>query len=166
MRLFRRRPPPEPLPLLVPRLSGDGGWPPMTGRSFEASTHHELGTRRAFEPDAHGVGEALLDAALPRIDLRVEPDDEPYLRSVLSAAARTGAGIGLVELDLSRPADEVLTPAAAGALWQARGALPSMREDWARLAAWFLLAGHYAARCGPSALVPLVDALPEGEDGL
>ena len=164
MRLFRRPPPAESHPLVVPRLSGDGGWPPMTGRSFEASTHHELGTRRAFEADAHGIGEALLEAALPQLDLQVEPEDEPYLRSVLSAAARTGAGIALVEADLSRPADGVLTPAAAGALWQARGGLPSMPEDRARVAAWFLLAGHYAARCGPSALVPLGAALRSTED--
>lgn len=164
MRLFGRRPPPEPLPLRMPRLSGDGGWPPMTGRSFEASTHHELGTRRAFEADAHGIGEALLEAALPQLDLQVDPDDAPYLRSVLSAAARTGAGIGLVEAELSRPADAVLSPAAAGALWQARGGLPAMPEDRARTAAWFLLAGHYAARCGPSALVPLVAALHSSED--
>lgn len=164
MRIFRRRPPLESLPLRLPHLSGDGGWPPMTGRSFEASTHHELGTRRAFESDAHGAGEALLDAALPELDLQVEPEDEPYLRSVLSAAARTGAGIGLVEAELSRPADGALTAAAAGALWQARGGLPSMPEDRARVAAWFLLAGHYAVRCGPSALVPLVAGL-HAEDG-
>lgn len=164
MGLFRRRPPPEPSPLVVPRLAGDGGWPPMTGRSFEASTHHELGTRRAFDADAHGIGEALLEAALPHLDLRVEADDEPYLRSVLSAAARTGAGIGLVEVDLSSPSPALLSPAAAGALWQARGGLPSMREEWGRIAAWCLLAGHYAARVGPSALVPLVAALRSEKD--
>lgn len=165
MRLFRRAPAPEPAPLVLPRLTGSGGWPPSPGRSFEAATCHELGTRRAFEADAHGIGEALLDAALQHLDLHVEPEDQPYLRSVLSAAARTGAGIGLVELDLSRPADGILSAAAAGALWQARGGLPAMPEDRARVAAWFLLAGHYAARCGPSALAPLAEVLRSPEDG-
>lgn len=158
MRLFRRRPPTE-LSLPLPQLSGDGGWPPSPGRTFEAATLHELGTRRAFEADAHGIGDALLEAALPHLDLHVAPEDEPHLRSVLSAAARIGAGIGLVETDLSSPPPERLTDAAAGALWQARGGLPRMQEDWARVAAWFLLAGHRAARVGPSALVPLVQAL-------
>lgn len=165
MRLFRRGPAQVPLPLVMPRLSGDGGWPPAPGRSFDASTCHELGTRRAFDADAHGTGEALLEAALPHLDLRVGAEDEPYLRSVLSAAARTGAGIGLVELGLASPARDELSAAAAGALWQARGGLPAMPEDRSRVAAWFLLAGHYAARVGPSALAPLVDALRTREDG-
>lgn len=153
------------MPLVVPTLSGSGGWPSAPGRSFASATLHELGTRRAFEADAHGVGEALLDAALPHLDLGVSAEDEPHLRSVLSAAARTGAGIGLVEADLSSPPPGVLTADAAAALWQARGGLPGMREDWARVAAWFLLAGHHAARVGPSALVPLAAALRDQGGG-
>lgn len=126
MALFRRRPPPpppEPLPRRLPRLDGDGGWPSLAQapRSFEASTYFELGTRRAFEADAHGIGQALVDAALPLLDTGVTAEDEPHLRGVLTAAARTGAGLALVESEMVGSAPDGLDPAIAAALWQARG---------------------------------------------
>lgn len=169
MGIFSRRPrtPALPLPLVLPRLDGDGGWPDRAaaGRSFEASTYAELGSRRAFEADAHGVGEALVDAALPHLQTGVSEQDEPYLRSVFTAAARTGAGIGLVEAGMTRSGPGELDRDIAGALWQARTTLPALREDWARAAAWFLLSGHYAARSGPSALARLVAGLPRADPG-
>lgn len=163
MNLFRRapRPRPEPLPLVLPRLQGDGGWPDprQAPRSFEASTYHELGSRRAFEADAHGIGSALVEGALPLLITGVSAEDEPYLHSVFTAAARTGAGLGLVEAGMTSADPAALHRGIAAALWQARGSLPAMPEDWARIAAWFVLAGHYAARRGPSGLARLLDGL-------
>ncbi len=163
MSIFRRRPRPRPEPLVLvrPHPDGDGGWPDrsLAVRSFEASTYAELGSRRAFEPDAHGIGEALVEAALPRLQTGVSAEDEPYLRSVFTAAARTGAGLGLVEAGMTAAAQDTLDRSIAAALWAARGALPAMPEDWARMAAWFLLAGHYAARRGPSGLDLVVAGL-------
>lgn len=163
----RQRPRPEPLPLRQPELAGDGGWPDraLAGRSFEASTYFELGGRRAFEADAHGIGEALVSAALPLLDTGVQEQDEPYLRSVFLAAARTGAGLGLVEAELTSTGAGSMSRDIASALWRARGQLPAMPEQWSRMASWFLLAGHFAARVGPSGLVRVVDGLRSGSNG-
>lgn len=163
MRLFTRRaaPPAEPLLLVLPRLDGTG-WPDpaLLGRpSFDVVTYHEMGTRRAYEPEAHAVADALLPAALPRFTTDAGPEDAPYLAKVFSVAARVGAGIGLVDRDQVALRSDVLDRAVAGALWQARRALPAMRPDWALAAAWFLLAGHRLGRQGPAALPGLLDAL-------
>jgi hypothetical protein len=166
MSLFRRRSTPAgPLPLLPPRLDGST-WPDPSeaARSFEASTYHELGGRRAFEPDAHDLAEQLVDAALPRLDTGAAPEDEPFLRKVFLAAARIGVGIGLVEGAMTAADPQSMDRAIAGALWQARKGLPAMQEDWARTGAWFLLAGHYAARTGPSAVASLVTLMEDGAD--
>ena len=142
MPLFRRPPPPAPLPLVLPRPDGTTWVGAMAQSSFEASTYHEMGTRRAYEPDAHVLADRLLDAALPRLSLGARAEDEPYLRKTLLTAARIGTGIGLVD---PSPPDQ-LDVGVAGALGAARRGLPAMQPDWALLGAWFLLAGHWLAR--------------------
>ena len=162
MPLFARRARPEPAPLrlVVPRLDGTG-WPDraVVGRpTFDAAAYHEMGTRRAYEPEAHAVADTLVPAALERIRTGAGPDDEPYLVKVFVVAARVGTGIGLVDREQAAGPDE-LDPAIGGALVLARRGLPSMQDDWARAAGWFLLAGHRLGRCGPGALPELLDAL-------
>lgn len=144
MPLFGRRPAPQPLPLERPRLDGSG-WPgdPDLGRaSFAVSTRYEVGSRRAHDLDALGLAERLVDALLPPLGLRVAEPDAPYLRNLLLTAARVGAGLGL----LAAGAPGTVDRATAGALWLARRALPAMPADQERVAAWLLLAGHWAAR--------------------
>lgn len=158
MGLFTRRdrPVPDPLPLRTPRLDGTG-WPDPSalGRpSFASATYYEMATRRAYEPQAHAIADALLAAALPRVSTGATAEDEPYLRKVLLVAARIGAGLGLVDREQLAAGPEVLHRDIALALVQARRGLPAMRQDWALVAGWFLLAGHLLARSGP-------DALPE-----
>ena len=153
----RPRPRPDPAPLVLPRADGST-WPGAAGRpSFEASTYHEMGLRRAHEPDAHGLADRLVAAASSRMRTGAGEQDVPHLHKVFVTAARIGAGIGLVEAG-SAAAGEI-TPGAAGALGQARRGLPAMQPDWALLAAWFLLAGHYLARHDPAAEPLVLDAL-------
>lgn len=114
---------------------------PATG-SFEVQTAFELGQRRAHEPDAHGLAERLVDAALPRLVTGAAPQDAPHLRKTFVTAARLGAGLGL----LSSAPPDVVDRRTAGALWQARRSLPGMPAQWSALASWLLLAGHWAAR--------------------
>lgn len=134
-------PSPGPLPLELPRLSGQG-WPPRRRASFAVQTACSLAERRAHEPDATGVGERLVDALLPLVATGARADDAPYLRTVLLTAARLGAALGL----LSSAAPGTLDRRTAGALWSLRATLPPMPAQQERLAAWFLLAGHWAAR--------------------
>ena len=160
MPLFRRSPPPAPLPLVLPRPDGSTWMNAMAQSSFEASTYYEMGSRRAYEPDAHALADRLLAAALPRVSTGASAEDEPYLRKTLLTAARIGAGIGLVD-PTGSPAQ--LDPGVAGALGLARRGLPAMQPDWALLGAWFLLAGHWLARQDPdvrdAAVRALVDQL-------
>ena len=150
MGIFRRRAPrqaPAPLPLVLPGFDGTG-WPDqaVAGRpSFEASTWYEMGSRRAYDPEAHALADRLVSAVLPRLATGASAEDAPYLAKVLRTAARIGVGIGLVERDGAAGPDEV-DPAVVGALGQAQRGLPAMREDWHRTGTWFLLAGHYLAR--------------------
>lgn len=130
-----------PLPLELPRLSGEG-WPPRRRASFDVQTACSLAERRAHEPDATGVGERLVDALLPLVETGAPVQDAPYVRKVLLTAARLGAALGL----LSSAAPGTLDDRTAGALWALRATLPRMPEQQERLAAWFLLAGHWAAR--------------------
>lgn len=140
--LRRTRSVPEPLPLALPRRDGSTWRNAMAQPSFEASTYYEMGSRRAYEPEAHALADRLLEAALPHVATGAGAEDAPYLRKVLLTAARIGVGLGLV--DPSPPGR--LDPAVAGALGQARRGLPAMQPDWALLGAWFLAAGHYLAR--------------------
>ena len=159
MPLFARRSRPVlTLPLVLPRPDGTG-WPDLARPSFEASTYHELGTRRAYEPEAHAVADRLLAAALPRLGVVADAVDEPYLRRTFAVAARIGAGIGLVDREQVAPGSHDLDPAIAGALLLARRGLPAMQADWARVGGWFLLAGHRLGRCGPDALPELLEVL-------
>lgn len=157
--LRRARATPEPLPLALPRPDGSTWLNAMAHGSFEASTYYEMATRRAHEPDAHGLADRLVEAALPRVTTGVSAEDEPYLHQVLRTAAQIGAGLGLV--DPSRPG--LLDPSVAEALGVARRGLPAMQEDWALLGAWFLAAGHFLARhdeaARDGALTALVDGL-------
>jgi hypothetical protein len=150
MGLFRRtpKPPPEPLLLVMPRLDGTG-WPdaPGLGRaSFEVQTYGELGERRAHDPDALGLAERLLDAVLARLDVEAPAEDAPYVEKTFTVAVRRGAGLGLVERELPTAQPGAVDRRIAGALWQARKDLPSMREDWQRVASFLLLAGYWVAR--------------------
>jgi hypothetical protein len=154
--LFARRSRPA-LRLELPRLDGTG-WPEAGRPSFDAAAYLELGTQRAYEPEAHAVADRLVPSALPRMGVVADPEDQPYLAKTFTVAARIGAGIGLVDREQAAGPD-VLDPAIGGALVLARRGLPSMQDDWARAAGWFLLAGHRLGRCGPRALPELLDAL-------
>lgn len=158
MPLFPRRSRPAPLPLVLPRPDGTG-WLEAGRPSFEASTYFELGTRRAYEPEAHAAADRLVPAALPRLGVVADPVDQPYLERTFTVAARIGAGIGLVDREQVAPGSSELQPAIAGALLLARRGLPAMQDDWARVGGWFLLAGHRLGRCGPGALPELLEAL-------
>jgi hypothetical protein len=167
MRWWRRadrpRPVVAPLVLQVPRLDGSG-WPdPETAgwSSFDASTFYEMGTRRAYDLEAHTVADRLVEAALPRLDTGVSEQDAPYLHKTFLVAARIGAGIGAVERGLTSAAPGTLDRRIAGALWRARRGLPAMSEEWSRTGAWFLLAGHHLARTSPAADPQDVEALLE-----
>lgn len=139
MPLHRRRPPLPPLPLEQPRLDG-GGWPPAPARAgFEVQTAWELAQRRAVEPDAHGVGERVVDAVLPVLRLDVPAQDRPHLYKTLVTAARLGAGVALLRGGEPGRLDRT----AAGVLWLARRSLPATPGD---LGSFLLLAGHWTAR--------------------
>lgn len=154
-----RRTPVEPLPLSLPRRDGSTWHDATARRSFAASTTYEVAVRRAHDPDARALADRLLAAALPRLDTGVDAADAPYLRKTFETAARLGAALGLG--DPSPPGQ--LDRDTAGALGAARRGLPAMQRDWALLAAWFLLAGHYLARhdepARAGALAALVEAL-------
>jgi len=155
--LFARRSRPA-LRLELPRPDGSG-WPDAGRPSFDAAAYLELGTRRAYEPEAHAVADRLVEAALPRMGVTAEPQDQPHLARTFTVAARIGAGIGLVDREQGAPGSADLDRAVAGALVLARKGLPAMQEDWARAGGWFLLAGHRLGRRGPQALPELLDAL-------
>jgi hypothetical protein len=155
--LFARRSRPA-LALVLPRPDGTG-WPDPGRRSFDAAAYLELGTRRAYEPEAHALADSLVAAALPRLGLVADPADEPYLTKTFRVAARIGGGIGLVDREQVAAGSSDLDPAIAGALQLARRGLPAMQDDWSRVGGWFLLAGHRLGRCGPDALPELLDAL-------
>jgi hypothetical protein len=159
MRLFRTGRPtlPEVLELDLPRLDGTG-WPDeavVGRRSFESATWSELGLRSAYDPQAHAVADLLADELLPHVPLEVAAEDEPYLRKVLSVAARQGAGLALVERGRAGAVGPAADRRLVGALWQARRGLPAMRPDWSAAAAFLLLAGFHVART-PQADVPRV----------
>ncbi len=156
MRLFPRRP--RHLPLALPRLDGTG-WPDpaAVGRpSFDTSTFYELACRNAYETEAHEVADRLVGAILPQVPTGVSARDEPYLRKVFHTAARIGAGLAMVERTLPTPDPRSVDRRIAGALWQARRRQPVMSPDWARTAAYFLLAGYYVARTSPEVIPSLV----------
>jgi hypothetical protein len=155
--LFARRSRPA-LPLVLPRPDGSG-WPDLGRPSFDAAAYRELGTRRAYEPEAHAVADRLVPAALPLLGVVADAVDQPYLTRTFTVAARIGAGIGLVDREQVAPGSRDLDPAIAGALLLARRGLPAMQDDWARVGGWFLLAGHRLGRCGPDALPELLEAL-------
>lgn len=160
---FRSRPRTSPaeLPYVRPRLDGTG-WPPQTdvGRpSFDSATFAELGQRCAHDPEAHVVADRLVGDLLPHVPTVVTAEDEPYLRKTFRTAAQIGAGLGIVERDLGRPAGATIDRRVAGALWQARRRLPAMQPDWSAAAAYFLLAGYAVARSGPQVVDELRDDL-------
>lgn len=146
MRLFARRAAPAPLPLVLPRLDGTGWTGAHAQASFEASTHYENGSRQAYEPAVHALADRLLEQVLPAVVTGASEQDAPYLEKVLRTAARLGVGLGVVERASTTAAPGELDRGIAGALGLARRGLPAMRSDWERLAAWFLLAGHFLAR--------------------
>ena len=169
MRSFARRAKPEApvLVLQLPRLDGSA-WPDESAvgrRTFASSTYYEMGVRQAYEPECHELADHLVTEVLPRLDTGASAEDAPYLRKTLSVAARIGAGIGVVDRGLHPPPSLVLEQPIAAALEQARRELPAMREDWARTATWFLLAGHFLARRDglrdPTVLAALLDALDD-----
>ena len=157
MPLFTRRSRPA-LPFELPRPDGSG-WPEPGRAGFDASAYLELGTQRAYDPEAHAAADRLLELALPRLHVVADPADQPYLAKTFAVAARIGAGIGLVDREQVAIGSGELDPAIAGALLLARRGLPTMQDDWARVGGWFLLAGHRLGRCGPDALQELLDAL-------
>ena len=157
MPLFARRSRPA-LPLLLPRLDG-AGWPDPGRSGFDASAYLELGTQRAYDPEAHAAADSLVAAALPRLGVVADLEDQPYLAKTFTVAARIGAGIGIVDREQVGRGPRELDPAIAGALVLARRGLPAMQDDWARAGGWFLLAGHRLGRCGPGALPELLGDL-------
>ena len=163
MPLFARRTRPV-LPLVLPRPDGTG-WSDLGRPGFDAAAYLELGTRRAYEPEAHAAADSLVPAALPRLGVDADPADLPYLAKTFTVAARIGAGIGMVDREQVTAGSTELDPAIAGALQLARRGLPAMQDDWALAGGWFLLAGHRLGRCGPDALPELLEVLPERPSG-
>ncbi len=161
MRL-RRPSRPTTLPLGRPGPDG-GGWPDRdeVGRpTFASSTLHEMALRAAYEPEAHAIGDRLVDDVLPRVPLVVSDEDAPYLRRVLLTAARIGAGVGIVERSAGPDVvDGQVDRDVAAALWRARSALPPMPPVREQVAAYFLLAGFVVAREGRSVVDELREAL-------
>ena len=96
---------------------------------------------------------------MPLLGVVVDAVDQPYLVRTFTVAARIGAGIGLVDREQVEPGSTDLDPSVAGALELARRGLPAMQDEWARVGAWFLLAGHRLGRRGPDALPELLDVL-------
>ncbi|CAN5301367.1 hypothetical protein BH24ACT10_BH24ACT10_03720 [soil metagenome] len=165
MPLFARRPAPAPLPLVLPRLDGTGWTADHAKASFEASTHYENGCRQAYEPTVHVLADRLLEQVLPGVVTGASAQDAPYLEKVLRTAARLGAGIGVVERVSTAAAPGELDRGIAGALGLARRGLPAMQPDWERLAAWFLLAGHFLARHDPAQQQAVLRVLVEHDAG-
>lgn len=166
MRWSRPRSPVPAVLLEVPGLDGSG-WPPaaLVGRpSFAAATYAETGNRRAHDADAHALADRLVAVALPRLDTGAEDEDAPYLRKVFLTAARVGVGLGMVEAAQTALRPGELDRDVAGALLLARRGLPAMRDDWARAAGWFLLAGHRLGRSADDdrdhALAELLHGVP------
>ncbi|MBS1694585.1 MAG: hypothetical protein JST91_20420 [Actinobacteria bacterium] len=152
MPLFSRKP--RLLPLPVPAL--DDHAPTDTLYSFAVQTIYEMGYREAFEPRAHDVADLIVGEVLALVRIDVAPDDEPYLRQLLTSAAQIGAGIGLVERRGGRRIDEQLVDRdIEGALRAAVNELPEMPPEQARVARFLLRSGHYVARTGPES-IPLV----------
>ena len=159
MRLIRRRP--RLLPLELPRLDGTS-WPDRreVGRdSFAASTLYQLGYREAFSPEAHEITDLLLDQVVPILGTDAAPEDEPYLRGVLSAAAQVGAGIGIVERRVVPHPEPGTDRQIAGALWVAAADLPSMPVHQQDVARFLLQCGYYLARTELNRIPLLVAAL-------
>jgi len=147
-RLLGRRPPPEPIPLVLPRPDGTG-WPDAPGLAragFDVQTYGQVGERRAADPDALGLAERLLEVLLSVLALHAAEEDVPHVRKTLTVAARRGAGLGLVEREMPSAQDGVVDRRIAGALWLARADLPQRPDDVARAASYLLLAGYWAAR--------------------
>lgn len=165
MRLIRRRSTP-PLTLQLPRLDG-GSWPDgrALGRtSFDVNALYEMGYREAFEPEAHAIAEVITDEVLPKIDVEVPAQDEPYLRRIFMVAAQVGAGIGIVESRVTG-LDELETDRRIwAALWKALRDLPALAPQHRFIAAYLMQAGHYVARTGV-ATVPLLLAGLESDPG-
>jgi hypothetical protein len=143
---------------VLPSLDG-AGWPDPGRSGFDAAAYLELGTQRAYDPEAHAAADRLLAEALPRMHVVAEPEDRPYLAKTFTVAARIGAGIGIVDREQVAADPAELDPAVAGALVLARRGLPAMQDDWARAGGWFLLAGHRLGRFGPGALPELLEQL-------
>lgn len=159
MRPFRRRP--RLLPLQLPRLDGTS-WPDRreVGRdSFAASTLYQLGYREAFSPEAHHITDLLLDQMLPILPTDAAPEDEPYLRGVLSAATQIGAGIGIVERRVVAHPEPGTDRRIAGALWVAAGDLPAMPAHQQDVARFLVQCGYYLARTELNRIPLLVAAL-------
>ena len=157
MPLFARRTR-AALPLVLPRPDG-AGWPDPGRSGFEAAAYLELGTQRAYDPEAHAAADRLVPAALPLLRVVADVEDQPYLAKTFTVAARIGAGIGLVDREQAAAGTDALDPGIAAALVLAQRGLPSMQDDWARAGGWFVLAGHRLGRCGPDALPELLGVL-------
>ncbi|MEP6979516.1 MAG: hypothetical protein ABJA16_02010 [Nakamurella sp.] len=128
--------------------------------TFEVSTLYEMGQRAGFEPVADEIADQLLDELLPWLPLgTVDPVDEPYLQRILMTAAQLGAGIGLVEVRTSAPADGLVDRQTWGVLWKALGDLPTVPAPQRFAAAFLMQAGHYVARVGDRAIPGIVAGL-------
>jgi hypothetical protein len=163
MQLIRGKP--RLSPLQLPRLDGTT-WPDRrdTGRSsFAASALYELGYREAFTAEAHQVTDVLLDQVVPMLPVDATPQDEPYLRGVLSAAGQIGAGIGIVERGVVPNGELATDRGIAGALWVAADNLPVMPAHQEGVARYLLQSGYYLARAGLEQIPLLVAALKNGD---
>lgn len=159
--VIRRRP--QRLPLRVPRPDGST-WPTRqeVGRaSFAASTVYQSGYGEAFTPEAHDIADPLLEQVLPRLSLDAAPEDQPYLRRLLSSAAQIGAGIGLVEQRVAQPGEPSTDRQVAGALLEAGDDLPAMPARQHAVAVYLLHCGYYLARTGVARLPVLLNELDE-----
>jgi hypothetical protein len=158
---FRRRP--RALPAPWPTLDG-ATWPDprVAGGSFGAATVHESSRLEAHTDAAHDIVDVVVDRLLPHLDAGAAPQDEAHMRQVCTAAAQTGAGIGLlerrtgghVEVDL-----ETVDVDVAGALLLAADGLPPMPARQREVARYLLLCGHHLGRRDPGGTLAEADAL-------
>ncbi len=160
----RRRRPDSPAsrltPLAVPRLDGST-WPGASaGRSsFAAATLYSLARRDAFTPHSHAVTDAVLDHVRVLLDPGGEPEDAAYLEQVLTAAAQTGAAVGLVESRSVTVPEGAMHPDTAAVLQMAAHDLPAMPPLQSDVARFLLQCGYYLARVGTRGVEEVVDAL-------
>lgn len=151
---------PSSLELQSPTAAGTA-WPatmPGARSGFGAATAHRLGLNAAFSPEALHAADLITAQLVPLLDFDASAPDLPHVVDLLRSAARTGAGIGIVD-GRSSIAPDRLSSDAAGALGLAAFDLEPLPTDLRRHVRYVLHAGLWAARRGDTAIEQLAHAL-------